>query len=98
MNQMLQDTETKTPENPAPPPLPPTHPRFAKPQRVAFVQSSWHRDVVLECQAFGKEISHSNTTSQCQDDCTKATRCGWAAQYGPTAAVFRGFSFPSCNI
>jgi 6,7-dimethyl-8-ribityllumazine synthase len=50
MNQMLPDTETKTPENPTPPPLPPTHPRFVKPQRVAFVQSSWHRDVVLECQ------------------------------------------------
>jgi 6,7-dimethyl-8-ribityllumazine synthase len=24
------------------------HPRFAKPQRVAFVQSAWHRDVVAE--------------------------------------------------
>ena len=48
MNQMLQDTETKTPEIPTPPPLPPQHPRFAKPQRVAFVQSSWHRDVVME--------------------------------------------------
>jgi len=58
MNQMLQDTETKSseikpPELPAdhtPPPLPPQHPRFAKPQRVAFVQSRWHRDVVMECQ------------------------------------------------
>src|SRR5215475_11491725 len=49
MNQML-DTETKTPETSTPPPLPPTYPRFSKPQRIAFVQSSWHRDVVMECQ------------------------------------------------
>src|SRR6202041_2074114 len=28
----------------------PAHPRFAKPQRVAFVQSAWHRDVVEECR------------------------------------------------
>lgn len=26
------------------------HPRFAKPQRVAFVQSSWHRDIVEQCR------------------------------------------------
>jgi 6,7-dimethyl-8-ribityllumazine synthase len=33
------------------------HPRFAKPQRVAFVQSSWHREVVEECRkAFLVEI------------------------------------------
>src|SRR6201994_5051874 len=33
------------------------HPRFAKPQRVAFVQSAWHRDVVTECrEAFLAEI------------------------------------------
>src|ERR1700744_6117479 len=61
MNQMLQDTETtNTPETdtsgpstskpPGPPPLPPSHPRFARPQRVAFVQSCWHREVVMECQ------------------------------------------------
>jgi 6,7-dimethyl-8-ribityllumazine synthase len=32
-------------------------PRFAKPQRIAFVQSSWHRDVVAQCRAaFLKEI------------------------------------------
>lgn len=31
--------------------------RFAKPQRVAFVQSSWHRDVVSACwEAFRAEI------------------------------------------
>src|SRR5579863_7779646 len=36
---------------------PPVHPRFAKPQRVAFVQSAWHRDVVAECrEAFLAEI------------------------------------------
>ena len=35
----------------------PAHPRFVKPQRVAFVQSSWHRDVVEECRiAFLEEI------------------------------------------
>src|SRR3954447_10352031 len=35
----------------------PSHPRFAKPQRVAFVQSSWHREVVEECRiAFLAEI------------------------------------------
>lgn len=65
MNQMLQDTETKsleikspeikspeikTPETASHPPLPRQHPRFAKPQRVAFVQSCWHREVVMECQ------------------------------------------------
>src|ERR1700743_1190508 len=53
MNQMLQDaetTETTTPTPRNPPPLPPEHPRFAKPQRIAFVQSCWHRDVVMECQ------------------------------------------------
>ena len=33
------------------------HPRFARPQRVAFVQSAWHRDVVAECRlAFLAEI------------------------------------------
>ena len=33
------------------------HPRFAKPQRVAFVQSSWHRDIVAPCwESFLREI------------------------------------------
>lgn len=50
MNQMSQDTETSAPETSQPPPLPPAHPRFAKPQRVAFVQSAWHREVVEECR------------------------------------------------
>jgi 6,7-dimethyl-8-ribityllumazine synthase len=36
---------------------PPEHPRFAKPQRVAFVQSAWHREVVEVCRlAFLAEI------------------------------------------
>ena len=35
----------------------PPHPRFAKPQRVAFVQSAWHRDAVTQCrEAFLAEI------------------------------------------
>jgi 6,7-dimethyl-8-ribityllumazine synthase len=34
------------------------HPRFAKPQRVAFVQSSWHRDIVESCRlSFLAEIA-----------------------------------------
>src|SRR5882757_5172151 len=44
MNQMLQDSQTET-SQPAqtPPPVPATgYPRFAKPQRVAFVQACWH--------------------------------------------------------
>jgi 6,7-dimethyl-8-ribityllumazine synthase len=62
MNQMLQDTQvqdSQTTENGAPvePPPRPEHPRFAKPQRVAFVQSAWHRDVVMEARiAFLDEI------------------------------------------
>src|SRR6202035_3309059 len=36
---------------------PPAHPRFTKPQRVAFVQSAWHREVVEGCRlAFLAEI------------------------------------------
>ena len=54
MNQMLQEPQVQdsqidqSPDTPAPPK--PSHPRFAKAQRVAFVQSSWHRDVVAECR------------------------------------------------
>jgi 6,7-dimethyl-8-ribityllumazine synthase len=58
MNQMSQETENKTPdtETPDSPPAP-SHPRFAKPQRVAFVQSAWHRDVIDECRiAFLSEM------------------------------------------
>jgi 6,7-dimethyl-8-ribityllumazine synthase len=36
---------------------PPLHPRFTKPQRVAFVQSGWHYEVVEGCrEAFLAEI------------------------------------------
>src|SRR6266852_6494249 len=77
MNQMLQDApqvqdapEVDAPEvndSPAPetvdrPPVP-AHPRFAKPQRVAFVQSAWHREVVQECRiAFLEEIEARHIT------------------------------------
>src|SRR6201994_569400 len=65
MNQMLQETERpqaelpqaeKTPDTPDRPPAK-NHPRFVKPQRVAFVQASWHREVVDECRvSFLEEI------------------------------------------
>src|SRR5450432_4731899 len=69
MNQMLQDPEVKhapevkdaieakdPPHTGERPPVP-AYPRFAKPQRVAFVQSAWHREVVEECRiAFLEEI------------------------------------------
>src|SRR3954467_4888890 len=53
MNQMLQDTPDLKNADPAA-----VQPRrFAKPQRVAFVQASWHREVVEECRiAFLEEI------------------------------------------
>jgi 6,7-dimethyl-8-ribityllumazine synthase len=59
MNQMSQDSKVQqsqaTPS--ADPAARPEHPRFAKPQRVAFVQSSWHREVVAEARiAFLDEI------------------------------------------
>jgi len=63
MNQMLQEpsaaseADTRHPPHSIDRPPVPAHPRFAKPQRVAFVQSSWHRDVVEECRiAFLEEI------------------------------------------
>src|ERR1700750_439745 len=60
MNQMLQEAEVpelnEVAEVPDRPPVP-AHPRFSKPQRVAFVQASWHREVVDECRiAFLGEI------------------------------------------
>ena len=64
MNQMLQDApeaDVSSEPNNRPdivdrPPVP-AHPRFAKQQRVAFVQSAWHREVVEECRlAFLEEI------------------------------------------
>jgi 6,7-dimethyl-8-ribityllumazine synthase len=62
MSQQPADTKSsgQNSEDPAAsgsPEQPPEHPRFAKPQRVAFVQSAWHRDVVAECRlAFLAEI------------------------------------------
>src|SRR5664279_4936744 len=50
------DAPVRSSEPGAPPPVP-SHPRFARPQRLAFVQSAWHRDVVEECRiAFLDEI------------------------------------------
>jgi 6,7-dimethyl-8-ribityllumazine synthase len=76
MNQMLQEAEVQTPEaeqvqspevaTPAmpEPPAAPAHPRFAKPQRVAFVQSSWHHEVVEECRiAFLAEMEARHITN-----------------------------------
>jgi 6,7-dimethyl-8-ribityllumazine synthase len=61
MNQMLQDApeaDVKHPPETIDRPPAPAHPRFAKPQRVAFVQSSWHREVVEECRiAFLAEMA-----------------------------------------
>src|SRR3978361_828256 len=68
MNQMLQEPEVQhsqvqTPDTPERPPTT-AHPRFAKPQRVAFVQSSWHREVVEECRiAFLREIEARHITN-----------------------------------
>src|ERR1700724_4355875 len=58
MNQMLQDPpEVKDPPQTIDRPPVSGHPRFAKPQRVAFVQSSWHREVIEQCRlAFLAEI------------------------------------------
>ena len=68
MNQMLQETQVESPEVKSPetidPPPRTAHPRFAKPQRVAFVQSSWHREVVEECRiAFLKEMEARHVTN-----------------------------------
>ena len=70
MNQMLQDApEAQDPTAARHPPEvidPPAraHPRFAKPQRVAFVQSAWHREVVEECRiAFLAEIAARHITN-----------------------------------
>jgi 6,7-dimethyl-8-ribityllumazine synthase len=53
MNQTSQQPSDETNERPPAP----EHPRFAKPQRVAFVQSAWHHEVVEECRlAFLAEI------------------------------------------
>jgi 6,7-dimethyl-8-ribityllumazine synthase len=64
MNQLLEEPETHSnevqhPEISAEPPqnAPQSHPRFSKPQRVAFVQACSHREVVDHARvAFVKEI------------------------------------------
>ena len=59
MNQTVLEAETKShmSATPRPPEHPPVHPRFAKPQRIAFVQACWHREVVQEaCTAFLAEM------------------------------------------
>jgi len=64
MNQTTQDaseakdpSETKESPEVANPPPARVHPRFTKPQRVAFVQSAWHREVIEQCRlAFLAEI------------------------------------------
>ena len=65
MNQMLQDPQIETSQSTQTPPPDPTtaYPRFAKPQRVAFVQACWHRDVVEEARiAFIKEAAARHLT------------------------------------
>jgi 6,7-dimethyl-8-ribityllumazine synthase len=77
MNQMLQEpagaevapdlqqpTEVITPPGPTDGPPAAAYQRFAKPQRVAFVQSCWHREVVEECRvAFLEEIAARHITN-----------------------------------
>src|SRR5215468_8707394 len=52
MNQTLLEPEVKShvPDTPQPPEPAPVHPRFAKAQRIAFVQACWHREVVQEAR------------------------------------------------
>src|SRR5215468_311207 len=55
MNQMQQEPQVEASQesevkSEADPAAAPQHPRFAKPQRIAFVQSSWHPDVVAEAR------------------------------------------------
>jgi 6,7-dimethyl-8-ribityllumazine synthase len=56
MNQILSETPQETSEVQDRPPVT-EHRRFARPQRLAFVQARWHREVVEECRiAFCEEI------------------------------------------
>ena len=59
MNQTSQETaETSAAETENPDSPPQAHPPFVKAQRVAFVQSAWHRDVIEECRvAFLAEMA-----------------------------------------
>jgi 6,7-dimethyl-8-ribityllumazine synthase len=50
-------SETRDSSEVTDPPPVRVHPRFTKPQRVAFVQSAWHREVIEQCRlAFLAEI------------------------------------------
>ena len=49
MNQMQESSEASQSSEAAEPPVR-DHPRFTKPQRVAFVQSAWHREVIEGCR------------------------------------------------
>src|SRR5258706_839293 len=68
MNQTTQDapeakgpSETTNAPEVSDPPSARVHPRFTKPQRVAFVQSAWHREVIEQCRlAFLAEIEERN--------------------------------------
>jgi 6,7-dimethyl-8-ribityllumazine synthase len=52
-----QASSVKSPPDAVEPPAAPAHPRFARPQRIAFVQACWHREVVEEAKiAFLAEI------------------------------------------
>jgi 6,7-dimethyl-8-ribityllumazine synthase len=52
----MESGDTKGTEDVSASPAP-SHPRFQKPQRVAFVQSAWHRDVIEQCRlAFLSEM------------------------------------------
>ena len=62
MNQILNaipSHSSPSPSSPSPQTVPPTEPvRFARPHRVAFIQSSWHREIVECCRhAFLKEVA-----------------------------------------
>ena len=53
----IQDTKAKDASEAVAPPPKPSYPRFARPQRIAFVQACWHRQVVEEAKiAFLAEI------------------------------------------
>ena len=55
MNQMTNDI---TPDTTLTPTSPVAPRRFARPHRVAFIQSSWHRDIVEACRlAFLQEVT-----------------------------------------
>jgi 6,7-dimethyl-8-ribityllumazine synthase len=60
MNQLQDAPEANDPaevNQAAEPPAVREHARFTKPQRVAFVQSAWHREVIEGCRvAFLDEI------------------------------------------